>query len=230
MFDNVPKKPATPPADMFDAVDRQSNTAQAQSVPAAPLAPSAPPQMIVPPPTSVPPMAPPAPMAAPMRSSGFGAGKVLLVLVVGLLVLGTSGYIAYRFMVQPAEDDSVVNSVSDDVVAEDDDTSTAQDDEEEAGATDDEEETPRVNPATLLDSDGDGLTNAEELDHGTSVTKADTDGDGLGDREEVEVYETDPKDVDTDGDSFLDGQEVAGGYNPNGPGRLFSVPEEGSGS
>ena len=29
------------------------------------------------------------------------------------------------------------------------------------------------------DWDGDGLTNAEEQQHGTDMTKADTDGDGL---------------------------------------------------
>ncbi|MBI1908528.1 hypothetical protein HYS28_03930, partial [Candidatus Uhrbacteria bacterium] len=47
-----------------------------------------------------------------------------------------------------------------------------------------------------------------------------------GDREEVEVYDTDPLEEDTDGDTYLDGQEVKGGYNPNGPGKLFEVPTE----
>ena len=52
----------------------------------------------------------------------------------------------------------------------------------------------------------------------------DTDKDGLGDREEVQVYGTDPLDSDTDGDTFLDGQEVSAGYNPNGEGKLFDIP------
>lgn len=50
--------------------------------------------------------------------------------------------------------------------------------------------------------------------------KIDSDNDGLTDSEEIDVYKTDPKKADTDGDSYLDGVEVRGGYNPNGPGML----------
>jgi hypothetical protein len=52
----------------------------------------------------------------------------------------------------------------------------------------------------------------------------DTDGDALGDREEVDVYGTDPLRQDTDGDTYLDGAEVSGGYNPNGAGKLLNLP------
>ncbi|MBF9649676.1 hypothetical protein, partial [Streptococcus pseudopneumoniae] len=38
----------------------------------------------------------------------------------------------------------------------------------------------------IQDTDGDGLTDKEEVDKGTDPTKADTDGDGLTDKEEVE--------------------------------------------
>ena len=48
----------------------------------------------------------------------------------------------------------------------------------------------------------------------------DTDDDGLRDYEEEEIYKTDPKVQDSDGDGFLDGDEVAAGYNPNGEGKL----------
>ncbi|TAK03255.1 hypothetical protein EPO34_04275 [Patescibacteria group bacterium] len=47
------------------------------------------------------------------------------------------------------------------------------------------------------DGDHDGLTVLSERDYGTSPTKSDTDGDG-----------------------FDDGDEVAAGYDPNGPGKL----------
>jgi len=76
-----------------------------------------------------------------------------------------------------------------------------------------------------LDTDGDGLTDAEEIEAGTDLENVDTDQDGLGDREEVQVYGTDPFDADTDKDGFLDGQEVAAGYNPNGEGKLFDLPK-----
>ncbi len=58
-----------------------------------------------------------------------------------------------------------------------------------------------------LDSDGDGLTNAQEAEGGTDPNKADTDDDGLTDGEEVKLG-TDPLLQDTDGDSLTDGEEV----------------------
>ncbi len=77
-----------------------------------------------------------------------------------------------------------------------------------------------------VDSDGDGLTDAEEAQLGTNPQSADTDQDGLSDDEEVKVWHTDPKNPDTDGDGYLDGQEVRGGFNPNGQGKLFAVPKK----
>jgi hypothetical protein len=80
-------------------------------------------------------------------------------------------------------------------------------------------------PAVGPDTDGDGLTDAEEATLGTDPTKADTDADGLTDREEVVIYKTDPLNPDTDGDGYKDGDEVKAGYNPNGPGKLFELPQ-----
>ncbi|USN53264.1 MAG: hypothetical protein H6760_03770 [Candidatus Nomurabacteria bacterium] len=71
------------------------------------------------------------------------------------------------------------------------------------------------------DTDGDGLTDAEEAELGTDPTRVDTDSDFLFDREEVEVYQTDPLVADTDRDGFLDGEEVKDRFNPNGPGSLL---------
>ncbi|HBQ58971.1 MAG TPA: hypothetical protein DD671_04935 [Balneolaceae bacterium] len=59
-----------------------------------------------------------------------------------------------------------------------------------------------------VDSDGDGLTDAEEAELGTDANSADSDGDGLTDAEEINEYETDPMNPDTDGDGLSDGDEV----------------------
>lgn len=63
------------------------------------------------------------------------------------------------------------------------------------------EPTPPIAPSTALDSDSDGLTDIQE----------------------TTIYKTDPFNADTDGDSFLDGNEVKSGYNPLGTGKCANV-------
>ncbi len=77
--------------------------------------------------------------------------------------------------------------------------------------------------ASLVDSDSDGLTDAEEKAAGTNINSVDTDNDGLSDYEEVKIYHTNPLSADTDGDGYSDGAEVKSGYNPNGPGKLSAA-------
>lgn len=42
----------------------------------------------------------------------------------------------------------------------------------------------------------------------------DSDKDGISDYDEVNIYSTDPFNVDTDGDGFIDGNEILSGYDP----------------
>jgi parallel beta-helix repeat protein len=66
-----------------------------------------------------------------------------------------------------------------------------------------------------LDTDGDGLTDYEEMTVvGTDPNDPDTDDDGLTDGQEVNTHGTDPLDADTDDDTLLDGWEVANGTDP----------------
>lgn len=75
-----------------------------------------------------------------------------------------------------------------------------------------------------IDSDKDGLDDVREKQLGTNPNKSDTDGDGLSDGDEVLIWKTNPLVADTDGDSYPDGSEVFHGYNPLGPGKLFTSP------
>gem|GEM_PF-1225423 len=71
-------------------------------------------------------------------------------------------------------------------------------------------------PGESQDSDGDGLTNAQEFTLGTSPLSTDTDGDGLSDSWE-NSNGTSPTDPDSDDDGLTDGEEVSLGTNPNNP-------------
>jgi hypothetical protein len=55
-----------------------------------------------------------------------------------------------------------------------------------------------------VDSDGDGLSDLQEIAFGTNPNVADSDGDGLTDGDEVFVYRTNPNVRDTDGDGLID--------------------------
>lgn len=59
-----------------------------------------------------------------------------------------------------------------------------------------------------IDTDGDGLSDDEELAIGSDPLNRDYDADGILDGEEVYLYGTDPLNNDTDGDGLLDGDEV----------------------
>jgi parallel beta-helix repeat protein len=89
----------------------------------------------------------------------------------------------------------------------------------------------------FVDTDGDGLSDADEVCLGTDPRNPDTDGDGLRDGfevrhgfapheprdgltdgDEVRVYGTDPTRADTDGDGLTDGEEVlVYGTDPHNP-------------
>ena len=65
----------------------------------------------------------------------------------------------------------------------------------------------------LADSDGDGLSDLNELGNNTNPLLADTDYDNLNDGSEMH-YGTNPLLPDTDGDGYLDGTEIAMGTDP----------------
>ena len=100
-------------------------------------------------------------------------------------------------------------------MAEPDKTQTAATaiDSDEDGLTDAEERRLGTDPGKW-DSDGDSITDGSEVHaFGTDPKLADTDGDGLGDKIEIWTH-TDPANRDSDGDGMSDGFEVAVGDHP----------------
>jgi hypothetical protein len=66
-----------------------------------------------------------------------------------------------------------------------------------------------------VDSDSDGLMDAQEAELGTDPAAADSDEDGLDDGAEVNDHGTDPLSTDSDDDGYLDPWEVTEGSDPN---------------
>ncbi|MEK7606701.1 MAG: hypothetical protein AAB444_00675 [Patescibacteria group bacterium] len=81
----------------------------------------------------------------------------------------------------------------------------------EAGTSAKSAETPAVPEFPALEG------SAPDVD--LAAFQRDTDGDGLPDFTES-FYDTDARNPDTDGDSYLDGEEVRHGYSPLGLGKL----------
>lgn len=75
--------------------------------------------------------------------------------------------------------------------------------------------------STKADTDGDGYSDRAEILQGfdpldrakKALKETDADGDGLSDRLEL-LFGTDPLNKDTDGDGYLDGQEINDGFSP----------------
>ena len=66
------------------------------------------------------------------------------------------------------------------------------------------------------DTDGDGLSNDEEINiHSTDPVDSDSDDDGLNDGDEIYTYSSDPNDSDSDDDGFNDGSEITLSLDPN---------------
>jgi hypothetical protein len=67
----------------------------------------------------------------------------------------------------------------------------------------------------MEDPDHDGLTNFQEFNARTDPNNPDTDGDGLTDADELNTYKTFPDKADSDGDGIPDGVEVQKGTDPS---------------
>ena len=219
MFENIKKEPD----DIFgktDGANIPSVVSAAQTIVAPPISPLINQTPAIP-------STPPALMPQVLSTKKSLPWKSILVILGGGILIAAAAYFISRMLLSaPASQTeglpNVSNAVQEKVNTEPKtNTPTTQ-------ANTPTTTTPAItNPPpeeTPKDSDKDGLSDAREAELGTDPNKADTDSDGLFDREEVEVYKTNPLSADTDGDTYLDGAEVKSGYNPNGAGKLFTVP------
>jgi Bacterial TSP3 repeat len=190
----------------------------------------------------------PNPTATIAESPALGLGRKLTRLVffaIGVIIIVGGGYALYIYVIAPSHGNkapvntnnnvSVINQNAN-VPANENANINANENananvpaNENANINANENANTNVNanapiesPPAVVDTDGDGLSNADEINiYHTDPSKADTDGDGLSDRDEIVTWKTNPLNPDTDGDGYTDGSEVKNGYNPLGPGKLL---------
>lgn len=138
---------------------------------------------------------------------------VLAMTVLGFVLLGVGAYFGYGYLM--AKKAAVI--IKNEPIVE------VQKPIENAVADNVVSTTSNELPEVGIDTDKDGLTDAEEQQLGTDINSTDSDADGLFDREEVKVYKTNVLSPDTDNDGMSDGDEVKIGRNPNGEGSLVST-------
>lgn len=165
------------------------------------------------------------------QASGSGK-KILIIFLVILLAVGSAGAVYFYFLRQPVVIPAPVEN--DNTPTENLPTDNTGDAINNVNTNINANLNTNTNLSTNinantnvniiqppLDTDGDGLTDAQELELQTNPRLADSDGDGLTDKDEINIYKTNPINGDTDGDGYLDGVEIKNGFDPLGPGKLI---------
>lgn len=202
MFENTPTPTPQPAEDMFAGVDPTPNQSAPAGRPAASPAPAA---------------------MADLPATGGHATRLVLI-ILGIVVVAALLVVGGRFLYARYFQSDAMMPESPDTVR----TPGAPAVVNQQPAVTEPTPTAPVAPTTVSDlpqdTDGDGLSDDDERLAGTDPQSADSDLDGLFDREEILIYRTNPLNADSDNDGYKDGEEVKNGYNPNGPGKIFTVP------
>lgn len=153
---------------------------------------------------------------------GGGKGKTLLIVFIILLLLGGIGWVAYtKFFAANAGGGEPAPQ---EVIVPEEEVEPLPTEEEPTVLPDENVVDDNLLFGQPIDADGDGLDDERESAIGTDVKNWDSDGDELSDGDEVIIWKTNPMNPDSDGDTFKDGSEVRAGYSPTGQGRLFEPP------
>lgn len=131
-------------------------------------------------------------------------GRILIIVLV--LIFGFKGYIAFSRIYGSIDNARKLNAYM---------KSEYGDIEAAEPLPDDVMSGEAILEALDVPSDITGMTKADKVKKGMNAEDgSDTDGDGLTDKEEVEVYGTDPLKMSTAGDLMTDGEKVKAGLDP----------------
>lgn len=157
-----------------------------------------------------------------------GKIKIIIIIIIIFAIAVGAAWLSYAYFIKSNPDNGIKNNnaVEENNIEQEDNIKNLS---TSNNNTDDQilDNNVDVKNETIkpIDTDGDGLTDDDEITIGTNSLLVDTDNDGLTDSEEVIKYKTNPHNPDTDGDGYIDGEEVKSGYNPNGEGKLLDKVE-----
>jgi hypothetical protein len=150
--------------------------------------------------------------------------KLIIITVVGLVVIGVSGYFIYRHFSKPTEQPApVADQQTNDTQANQDNTNQEESTTPPPYTTPAEWQSKFFGSETCLqlsicgddaDADHDGLSNLDEFNLGSDPNNADSDSDGLADGDELHVFGSNPLKIRTAEDAkFTDTDYAKGGYD-----------------
>lgn len=157
----------------------------------------------------------PLPVAKKSESSHTKKG-LLIAGVIVLFALGIGGYLMFRSVQKNTEAKLAAEKAAENAAQQAAEKAAADALAQQTQTSSQPSDTTGAIPSAVISSNPFPVA---------STPGVDTDSDGLTDTEESVVYGTDPSLPDTDGDGFLDGNEVFHGYNPYGvaPGTLVEA-------
>ena len=209
-----PSRPApTPPAPSRPQTPAQQAAASRQPTPQAP-------QLSQTPPDRQEPNVETAPRGFVEKKKPLLRSKelvIIIVAIIGAAAVVAAGFFVYT-MIKNGENIAEEGSGAENAMTGEGNTNLSG--QQNTAIAGNESPEPTATAPVDTDQDSDGLLDSEERLYGTDINNPDTDGDGLTDRDEIRVYGTDPLNPDTDGDGYSDGDELKNRFNPKGPGRL----------
>lgn len=225
---------AKEPEDIFDNVDPQKQSTPAAPPESGPHAADSHEPVIKTPPSVFTKKAPPTPPPAPDKPLGSslpppsppdsprpkmpGTPKknITTLVIIVLIIIAVSAAAIWWFVLRTKSEEAMAPPEVVELFDQPEDQLAGQDDSDSIPPTPLEGELEAL-PSAPADTDGDGISDEDEIFLGTSINSPDTDNDGLYDKEEIRVYNTDPLLPDTDRDGWPDGEEVERHQDPLTP-------------
>jgi len=166
------------------------------------------------------------PVSQVVPKSGFNAKLILIILIV-LILAGAAALVYLQYFKKtppPIITPEAINVIGETEVTTTEAMATATDEIIVSPTSSDNPVTVEMDTVNVVGEEVSSTELNQPVVTDSPVPEAnpnlDSDQDGLTDAEELNIYQTNPLQADSDGDGYTDGDEVRAGYNPLGSGKL----------